>query len=119
MEPSITFYQEEREITTDFTTTELGSHLDIKVVCVAPIVLGHVDYSLITPNGVITLGNNAEMFHVYHQVQSDNLQGHNAGEEQDALIKLKFKEPEYQIGDTCILKISIPDLEKSLRIIVQ
>lgn len=121
VDSDILFYQEGYEITSNNISVDLNSSIEMQIVCIAPTVLGHVTYNLFLPNNenYIDLNQRSDILHVYYQNQSESLQGNRIGEEQRAVFKMDFSEPTVHIGDTCVLNVSIPELEKSLRFIVK
>lgn len=121
VDPDILFYQEGYEITSNNISVDLDSSIEMQIECMAPTVLGHVDYKLFLPNNdnYIDLNQRPDILHVYYQNQSESLQGNRIGEVQRAVFKMDFSEPTFHIGDTCVLNVSIPELEKSLRFIVK
>lgn len=115
IDPCIQFYQGEKEISSDTISVDLGSTLEIRIESMAPTVMGHVDYFLVSPNDdIVNLSQRPDLLNVYFQQQSESIQDNRTGEKQCALFKKTFSESDFQTGDTYQLKVTIPDLEKHL-----
>ena len=116
VDPSVRFYMDGHEITTDTVTVPLNSYQEITIQTVSPEWYYEFYWQL--PTGYpMELGNGSDNFHLFSQ--SSGFNGNSAVYTLNAEFRMFFSDTLYHVGDVCRLRAYSPDYQRVLKVVVE
>ena len=116
VDPSVRFYMDGQEITTDTVTVPLNSYQEIGIKTISPEYYFDFYWQLPTEYPV-ELGNGSDNFLLLSQ--STGFNGNSAVYTLNAEFRMFFSDTLYHAGDVCRLRVYSPEYQRVLKVVVE
>ena len=118
VDPSVRFYVEGEELTSDTLVVPLNSYQEIGIKTVSQ--RSHYDFYWQLPTGYPeSLVNGSDNFHLYLQSTGYNGGSNGAVLTTSAEFRMWFSDSLYHAGDVCRLRVYSTDYQRVLKVVVE
>lgn len=116
LDPNVTFYMDGQEITTESITVPMNSYREIVIKAIGPKHDWHFYWQYATGYPV-ELANGSENFQLYNESWTEGAT--SSVHKMNAEFRMIFSDTVYHSGDECRLRVSNPDYQKVLKVVVE